>query len=121
MQLTMLKSKIHMATLTGTELYYTGSICIDQNLLDAAGILDGEQVHVVNLNNGERLVTYAISGARGTGVIELNGPAARLGMTGDKVIIIAYAQMSDTEARAHTPNIVHVTEKNKVRRKRKSS
>ena len=117
MELTMLKSKIHMATLTGTELYYTGSICIDQNLLDAADILDGEQVHVVNLNNGERLVTYAISGKRGTGIVELNGPAARLGMVGDKVIIITYAQMSAAEARANKPKIVHVTEKNKVRKK----
>ncbi|MBM4153369.1 MAG: aspartate 1-decarboxylase, partial [Kiritimatiellaceae bacterium] len=69
MQLTLLKSKIHMATLTGTELFYTGSICIDQNLLDAAGILDGEQVHVVNCNNGARLITYAIPGARGSGII----------------------------------------------------
>ena len=117
MQLTMLKSKIHMATLTGTELYYTGSICIDQNLLDAAGILEGEQVHVVNVNNGARLVTYAISGQRGTGIVELNGPAARLGMTGDKVIVIAYAQMNDTEAAAYKPKIVHVTDKNKLKKK----
>ena len=117
MQLTMLKSKIHMATLTGTELYYTGSICIDQNLLDAAGILEGEQVHVVNVNNGARLVTYAISGKRGTGIVELNGPAARLGMTGDKVIVIAYAQMNDTEAGAYKPKIVHVTDKNKLKKK----
>jgi len=119
MQLTLFKSKIHMATLTGTELYYTGSICIDQNLLDASGILEGEQVHVVNVNNGERLVTYAISGKRGTGIVELNGPAARLGMTGDKVIVIAYAQMSETEAKAHKPQIVHVTDKNKIQRKKK--
>ena len=117
MQLTMLKSKIHMATLTGTELYYTGSICIDQNLLDAAGILEGEQVHVVNVNNGARLVTYAISGKRDTGIVELNGPAARLGMVGDKVIIITYAQMSDVEARANKPKIVHVTDKNRIKKK----
>jgi len=117
MELTMLKSKIHMATLTGTELYYTGSICIDQNLLDAAGILEGEQVHVVNVNNGARLVTYAISGKRGTGIVELNGPAARLGMTGDKVIVIAYAQMNETEAHAYKPKIVHVTEKNRLKKK----
>ena len=115
MQLTMLKSKIHMATLTGTELYYTGSICIDQDLLDASGILAGEQVHVVNANNGSRLVTYTISGKRGTGIVELNGPAARLGMVGDKVVIITYAQMSDTEACAYKPKIIHVTEKNAVR------
>ena len=117
MERTLLKSKIHMATLTGTELYYTGSICIDQNLLDAADILDGEQVHVVNLNNGERLVTYAISGERGSGTVELNGPAARLGMTGDVVIVLSYAQMSDSEARAHKPKIVHVTPKNRIKRK----
>lgn len=108
-----------MATLTGTELYYTGSICIDRNLLDAAGILDNEQVHVVNVNNGERLITYAIPGKRGSGTVELNGPAARLGMTGDKVIIISYAQMSDAEARAHKPTVVHVTDKNKIQRKKK--
>lgn len=116
MQLTLLKSKIHMATLTGTELYYTGSICIDQDLLDASGILDGEQVHVVNFNNGERLVTYAIPGARGSGIIELNGPAARLGMVGDKVVIITYAQLDETEARTRKPVIVHVDEKNKIRK-----
>jgi aspartate 1-decarboxylase len=119
MELTMLKSKIHMATLTGTELYYTGSICIDQNLLEAAGILDGEQVHVVNVNNGERLVTYAITGERGSGIVELNGPAARLGMTGDKVVIITYARMSEEEAKTRKPVIVHVNDKNKIRRKKK--
>ncbi|MCC7300633.1 MAG: aspartate 1-decarboxylase [Verrucomicrobia bacterium] len=117
MQLTLLKAKIHMATLTGTELFYTGSICIDQNLLDAAGILEGEQVHVVNANNGERLVTYAISGKRGSGIIELNGPAARLGMIGDKVVIITYAQMDEAEAKSRKPKIVHVTDKNKLRKK----
>ncbi len=119
MELTLLKSKIHMATLTGTELYYTGSICIDQNLLDAAGILEGEQVHVVNLNNGERLITYAIAGKRGSGVIELNGPAARLGMVCDKVIIITYAKMSDAEAKTYKPVVVHVNGKNKIQRKKK--
>lgn len=118
MELTLLKSKIHMATLTGTELYYTGSICIDQNLLDAAGILEGEQVHVVNVNNGERLITYAISGQRGSGVIELNGPAARLGMKGDKVIIIAYAQMNETEAKTYKPVVVHVSDKNEIRKRK---
>jgi aspartate 1-decarboxylase len=117
MEITLLKSKIHMATLTGTELYYTGSICIDRNLLDAAGILDGEQVHVVNVNNGERLITYAISGKRGTGIVELNGPAARLGMTGDQVIVLTYAQMSEAEARAYKPKIVHVNGKNRVQKK----
>jgi aspartate 1-decarboxylase len=112
----MLKSKIHMATLTGTELYYEGSISIDQDLLDAAGILVGEQVHVVNLNNGSRLVTYTISGKRGSGIIELNGPAARLGYVGDKVVIITYAQMEAEEAKASKPVIIHVDEKNAIRK-----
>ena len=115
MQLTMLKSKIHMATLTGTELYYQGSIAIDQDLLDAAGMLPGEQVHVLNVNNGSRLVTYTIVGERGTGIIELNGPAAHLGNPGDKVVIISYAQMEETEARAREPVVVHVDEKNAIR------
>lgn len=113
---TMLKSKIHMATLTGTELYYEGSICIDQDLLDAADILPGEQVQVVNLNNGSRLITYTISGGRGTGIVELNGPAARLGAVGDKVIIISYAQMNEDEAGTRRPVIIHVDEKNGIRR-----
>lgn len=112
----MLKSKIHMATLTGTELYYEGSICIDQDLLDAADILPGEQVHVVNLNNGSRLVTYTISGRRGSGIIELNGPAARLGAVGDKVIIISYVQMDDAEARSAVPVVIHVNERNAIRK-----
>ena len=115
MQLTMLKSKIHMATLTGTELYYQGSIAVDQDLLDAAGMLPGEQVHVLNVNNGSRLVTYTISGERGTGIIELNGPAAHLGETGDQVVIISYAQMSEEEAKSYTPVVVHVDEKNRIR------
>ena len=115
MTVTMLKSKIHMATLTGTELYYEGSISIDQDLLDAAGILVGEQVHVVNLNNGSRLVTYTIPGKRGSGIIELNGPAARLGYVGDKVVIITYAQMDETEARTRKPTVILVDEKNAIK------
>ncbi len=114
MQLTMLKSKIHMATLTGTELYYQGSIAIDQNLLDAAGMLPGEQVHVLNVNNGNRLVTYTISGERGSGIIELNGPAAHLGEAGDQVVIIAYAQMDEPEARTYEPTVVHVDPNNRM-------
>jgi len=116
MTITMLKSKIHMATLTGTELYYEGSISIDQDLLDAAGILVGEQVHVVNLNNGSRLVTYTISGKRGSGIVELNGPAARLGYIGDKVVIITYAQMEAAEAKANKPVVILVDEKNAIRK-----
>ena len=109
----MLKSKIHMATLTGAELEYEGSIAVDQDLLDAAGILHGEQVHVVNQNNGNRLITYAISGERGSGIIELNGPAARLGHPGDKVVIIAYAQMDETEAKTYRPVVVFVDKENR--------
>ncbi len=115
MQLNMLKSKIHMATLTGAELYYQGSIAIDQDLLDASGILPGEQIQIVNVSNGSRLFTYVISGARGTGIIELNGPAARLGEVGDKVVLITYAQMSEEEAKAYKPVVVHVDEKNAIR------
>lgn len=115
MQLTMLKSKIHMATLTGTELYYQGSIAIDQDLLDASGILAGEQIQVVNVNNGSRLFTYVISGERGSGIIELNGPAARLGEVGDKVVLITYAQMSEEEARAYKPTVVHVDGDNRIK------
>jgi aspartate 1-decarboxylase len=116
MQLTMLKSKIHMATLTGTELYYQGSIAVDQDLLDAAGILPGEQVHVLNVNNGSRLVTYTISGERGSGIMELNGPAAHLGEAGDQVVVISYAQMSEEEARAYQPTVVFVDEKNAIKK-----
>ncbi len=115
MQLNMLKSKIHMATLTGTELYYQGSIAIDQDLLDAAGMLPGEQVHVLNVNNGNRLVTYTISGERGSGIIELNGPAAHLGEAGDQVVIIAYAQMEEPEANAYEPTVVHVDGDNRMK------
>jgi len=115
MQLNMLKSKIHMATLTGTELYYQGSIAIDQDLMDAAGMLPGEQVHVLNVNNASRLVTYTISGERGSGIIELNGPAAHLGEVGDQVVIIAYAQMEEAEARAYEPVVVHVDDKNRMK------
>jgi len=115
MQLNMLKSKIHRATLTGTELYYTGSIAIDQDLMDAANMLPNEQVHVLNVNNGSRLITYTIVGKRGSGIIELNGPAAHLGETGDQVVIISYAQMSEEEAAAYTPIVVHVDEKNCMR------
>jgi aspartate 1-decarboxylase len=110
----MLKSKIHRATLTGTELHYEGSIAIDQDLLDKADMLPGEQVHIVNLNNGERLVTYTIAGKRGTGIIELNGPAARLGYVGDMVVIISYANVDETDLINHKPTIVHVNSENKI-------
>lgn len=116
MQRFMLRSKIHLATLTATRLDYQGSITIDQDLLDAADILVGEQVHVLNLNNGERLVTYTISAPRGSGTVMLNGPAARLGAVGDKVVIISYCELPDEEARTFKPTVVFVDEKNRVKK-----
>ena len=112
MQRIMKKSKIHTATVTGLELYYEGSITIDRDLMDAADMLPGEQVHVVNLNNGERFITYTITGERGSGVIELNGPAARLAAVGDKIIIISYGNYDDDDARAHEPVVVFLDENN---------
>ncbi len=114
MQRIMKKSKIHTATITGLELYYEGSITIDRDLMDIADMLPGEQVQVVNLNNGERLVTYTISGERGSGVIELNGPAARLAAIGDKVIIISYGNYDDAEAKTLEPIVVFVDENNRA-------
>ena len=102
----MLKSKIHRATLTGTELDYEGSITIDRNLLAAADMLPGEQVHVLNVNNGSRLVTYIIEGDAGSGIVMLNGPAARLGAVGDEVVVISYCQTSEEEARTLKPTVV---------------
>jgi aspartate 1-decarboxylase len=112
----MLKSKIHRATLTGTELDYEGSIAIDRDLIEAADMLPGEQVQVLNLNNGSRLITYVIEGPAGSGTVLLNGPAARLGSPGDRVIIIAYCLVSDEEARQLVPKIVMVDEQNRLRR-----
>lgn len=109
----MLRSKIHRATVTGADLNYEGSIAIDGDLLEAADILPGEQVHVLNLNSGARFVTYAILAPAGSGTILLNGPAARLGMPGDKVIVISYCTVGDEEARTLKPKIVRVDEKNR--------
>ena len=110
----MFRSKIHRATVTMAELYYEGSITVDKDLLAAADILPHEKVQVVNLNTGSRLETYALEGPSGSGMICLNGPAARLGSVGDQVIIIAYSQMSDEEARLHKPKVVLVNQDNKV-------
>lgn len=110
----MFRTKIHRATVTMAELYYEGSITIDEDLLKIADILPHEKVQVVNLNNGSRLDTYTLVGPAGSGMICLNGPAARLGAIGDEVIIIAYSQMSDEEARNHKPKIVLVDKENKV-------
>jgi aspartate 1-decarboxylase len=108
----MIKSKIHRATVTGADLHYEGSLAIDTDLLRAADILPGEQVHVYNTNNGARLVTYAIEAPAGSGTVMLNGAAARLGMSGDRVIIVTYTEMTTQEARAHRPNVVIVDDRN---------
>lgn len=113
MTYTMMHGKIHRATVTEANLEYMGSITIDEDLLDAAGILPGERVQICNNNNGIRLETYTIPGKRGSGVICLNGAAARCTAIGDVVIIIAYAQMDEKEARALVPKVVMVDEKNR--------
>ena len=116
MQRFMLKSKIHRATLTGVQLDYEGSITLDQDLLDQAEILPGEQVHVLNLANGNRLITYAISAPRGSGTVMLNGPAAHKGAIGDRVIILTYCALTDEEAQAtHKPRVILVDENNRPR------
>lgn len=111
---TMMHGKIHRATITEANLEYVGSITIDEDLLDAAGILPGEKVQIVNNNNGARLETYTIAGERNSGVICLNGAAARCAMKGDIVIIIAYAQMDEKEARTLKPKVVLVDENNRI-------
>ncbi len=114
MQRFMLRSKIHRATLTGADLDYEGSIAIDRQLLEAAGMLPGEQVHVLNLNNGARLVTYIIEAPAGSGTVLLNGPAARLALPGDKIIVLAYGLFDETEARALRPKVIHVDGANRI-------
>ncbi|MEV5569613.1 aspartate 1-decarboxylase [Spirillospora sp. NPDC052269] len=111
---TMFKSKIHRATVTQADLHYVGSLTVDADLLDAADLLPGEKVDVVDIDNGARLSTYLIAGERGSGVIGINGAAARLVQTGDMVIIISYAQLTDAEARAFTPTVVHVDARNAI-------
>ncbi len=114
MQRLMLKSKIHRATLTGTDLDYEGSITVDLDLLEAADILPNEQVHVLNLNNGSRIVTYAIEGARGSGIMLLNGPAARSGLPGDILVVLTYANVEESELAAYKPCVVKVDSKNRL-------
>ncbi|GIP53431.1 aspartate 1-decarboxylase [Paenibacillus vini] len=109
---TMMKSKIHRATVTEANLNYIGSITIDESLMESADLLENEKVQIVNNNNGARLETYVIPGPRGSGVICLNGAAARLVQPGDQVIIISYAQMSPEELRSHKPTVVFVDENN---------
>ncbi len=114
MLITVFKSKIHRVKVTQADLNYVGSVTVDADLLDAAGIIPGEQVHIVNNNNGERLVTYTIKGERGTGIICLNGAAARKAEVGDVVIIIAYAHLTPEEAKTFEPMIVFTDENNKI-------
>ena len=114
MLLNMVKGKIHRATVTEADLNYVGSITIDKTLLEAAGILPGERVQIVNNHNGARLETYVIEGDAGSGMVCLNGAAARLTQRGDNVIIIAYCWMEAKEARGFKPNIVFVNEKNEI-------
>jgi len=117
MILTMLKSKIHRATITEANLHYTGSLTIDGDLMDAANMLVHEKVLVVNINTGDRFETYIIEGPRGSGVICLNGAAARLGQPGDLIIAITFAQMGEAEAKEFKPTTVYVDEKNRISRK----
>ena len=109
-----MKSKIHRVKVTQAELNYVGSITIDEDLMDAVGLIENEQVHIVNNNNGERLITYVIKGERGTGIICLNGAAARKAQVGDIVIIIAYGTMSQEEAQTFKPQVVFPDTNNRL-------
>jgi aspartate 1-decarboxylase len=111
---TMMKSKIHRATVTQADLHYVGSVTIDPALMEAADLLEGEQVAIVDITNGARLETYAIPGERGSGVIGINGAAAHLVRPGDLVIIISYGLFDDAEARALKPRVVHVDANNRI-------
>lgn len=115
MRLNVFKSKIHRCRVTEANLNYEGSVTIDADLMEAANILPHEQVQVLNVNNGERFDTYAIRGPRGSGVICLNGPAARLAHVGDLVIILTYASMEREELERHTPRVVMVDDRNRIR------
>jgi len=106
MLIQVVKSKIHRVSVTQADLNYIGSVTIDENLMEASNVLEGERVQIVNVNNGERLETYVIKGDRGSGTVCLNGPAARRVAVGDKIIIIAYAQMDFEEAKSFKPSII---------------
>lgn len=114
MHIEVLKSKIHRAKITQAELHYVGSITIDEDLMDAAELIENQKVQIVNINNGERLETYVIKGERGSGMVCLNGPAARKAQVGDIVIIIAYAFMELSEAKTYVPKIVFPDNNNKL-------
>ena len=114
MQIEVLKSKIHRAVLTESNLNYVGSLTLDEDLMDAANMIENEKIQVLNANNGERLETYLIKGKRGSGVACLNGPAARKGMEGDVIIVVSYALMDFEEAKKYQPKIVFPKEGNKL-------
>ena len=118
MDLSMLRAKLHRLRVTEADLYYEGSITVDEELLDAAGMLPYEKVQVVNVNNGSRLETYTIPGEAGERTVCLNGPAARLAAPGDEVIVIAYAELTPSEAREHHPRVVHVDKNNDITKTR---
>ncbi len=114
MQIEILKSKIHRAVITEANLNYVGSLTIDEDLMDAANMIENEKIQVVNANNGERIETYIIKGKRGSGVMCLNGPAARRGAVGDVVVVISYATMDFEEAKKFKPTVVFPKEGNKL-------
>ena len=110
----LMKSKIHRATITSADLHYEGSLTVDEDLLDAADLVEFEEIQVVNVNNGARFTTYLLPGPRGSGVIQLNGAAARLGSPGDLVILISYGEYTDQEASHHSPRVVFVDDRNRM-------
>ncbi|MGO1412311.1 MAG: aspartate 1-decarboxylase [Microbacterium sp.] len=114
MQRTMLKSKIHRATITGSDLNYVGSITIDPDLLEAADILPHEQVHVLDIDNGARFETYALLGERGSGAMQVNGAAARLVHSGDTIIVVSYAEYDERDLEKYEPRVVHVGRRNEI-------
>ncbi len=114
MQITMLKAKLHRATVTRSELGYEGSCAIDATILDLAGIKEYEQIQIYNINNGERFTTYAIRAENGSGVFSVNGAAARLACPGDLIIVCAYTLLNEQEAEQHKPNLVYFNDKNEV-------
>jgi aspartate 1-decarboxylase len=116
MQRHLMKSKVHRATITSADLHYEGSLTLDEDLMEAADLLEHEEIQVVNVNNGARFTTYVIPGPRGSGVVQLNGAAARLGMAGDLVILISYGVFDDVEARGHRPKVVFVDARNRITR-----
>jgi aspartate 1-decarboxylase len=114
MRRTMLKSKVHRATVTGSDLNYVGSITIDPDLLEAADVLEHELVHVLDIDNGNRFETYTIAGARGSGEVIINGAAARLVHHGDRVIVVSYAEYDEAELADYEPKVVHVDRRNRI-------